>query len=47
MAAWTTEQIDQMAEVLPSDIARALALVEEADPVLAEMLKAEEQEQES
>ena len=45
MAAWTNEQIKQMSEVLPSDIARALALVAEADPSLAEMLEAEEQEQ--
>lgn len=45
MSAWTSAQIDQMAEIQPSDIARALALVAEADPLLAEMLEAEEQEQ--
>lgn len=45
MVNWTNEQIQQMSEVLPSDIARAFALVAEASPPLAEMLEAEEQEQ--
>lgn len=45
MANWTKEQIDRLSEVHPSDIARAVALVAEASPELAEMLEAEEQEQ--
>lgn len=40
---WTDEQIEQAARIQRSDVARALQLISEASPELAEMVEAKEE----